>query len=141
MSEQPADVPAPTGPVVRPRRLRTTPALRRMVAETSVAARQLVTMIPVESADASQRIFEIEETRAKEELAEGRALFEREAGERVRTAWRGGRAAPPAFLVGQGRAGGYCDYGRGGSAILRDYGIDGRGEVPDDSRAVHPPAL
>ena len=30
------------GPVVRPRRLRTTPALRRMVAETSVEARQLV---------------------------------------------------------------------------------------------------
>jgi porphobilinogen synthase len=31
-----------TGPLVRPRRLRTTPALRRMVAETSVAPRQLV---------------------------------------------------------------------------------------------------
>nr|WP_179617190.1 porphobilinogen synthase [Nocardioides marinisabuli] len=30
------------GPVVRPRRLRTTPALRRMVAETQVAPRQLV---------------------------------------------------------------------------------------------------
>jgi porphobilinogen synthase len=34
--------PAVTGPTVRPRRLRTTPALRRMVAETSVEARQLV---------------------------------------------------------------------------------------------------
>jgi porphobilinogen synthase len=33
---------AVTGPVVRPRRLRTTPALRRMVAETSLDARQLV---------------------------------------------------------------------------------------------------
>ena len=33
---------APVGPVVRPRRLRTTPALRRMVAETSVEPRQLV---------------------------------------------------------------------------------------------------
>jgi porphobilinogen synthase len=31
-----------TGPLVRPRRLRTTPALRRMVAETRVEARQLV---------------------------------------------------------------------------------------------------
>lgn len=31
-----------TGPTVRPRRLRTTPALRRMVAETSLEARQLV---------------------------------------------------------------------------------------------------
>ena len=34
--------PAVAGPTVRPRRLRTTPALRRMVAETSVEARQLV---------------------------------------------------------------------------------------------------
>ncbi|GAA1135375.1 porphobilinogen synthase [Nocardioides aquiterrae] len=30
------------GPVIRPRRLRTTPALRRMVAETSLEARQLI---------------------------------------------------------------------------------------------------
>jgi porphobilinogen synthase len=42
MGEQPTEVPAVTGPLVRPRRLRTTPALRRMVAETSVEARQLV---------------------------------------------------------------------------------------------------
>lgn len=34
--------PPVTGPLVRPRRLRTTPALRRMVAETSLEARQLV---------------------------------------------------------------------------------------------------
>lgn len=34
--------PVVTGPSVRPRRLRTTPALRRMVAETSLEARQLV---------------------------------------------------------------------------------------------------
>src|SRR6476619_4021297 len=31
-----------TGPSVRPRRLRTTPALRRSVAETSLEARQLI---------------------------------------------------------------------------------------------------
>jgi porphobilinogen synthase len=36
------NVPDVAGPMVRPRRLRTTPALRRMVAETSVEARQLV---------------------------------------------------------------------------------------------------
>jgi porphobilinogen synthase len=38
------DVPVPpvVGPTVRPRRLRTTPALRRMVSETSLEARQLV---------------------------------------------------------------------------------------------------
>jgi porphobilinogen synthase len=42
MSEQAADVPGVLGPVVRPRRLRTTPALRRMVAETAVRPSQLV---------------------------------------------------------------------------------------------------
>jgi porphobilinogen synthase len=42
MSDQPADVPGVTSPVLRPRRLRSTPALRRMVAETRVEARQLV---------------------------------------------------------------------------------------------------
>ncbi|WP_296604871.1 porphobilinogen synthase [Nocardioides sp.] len=36
------DAPRPLGPIVRPRRLRTTAALRRMVAETSLEARQLV---------------------------------------------------------------------------------------------------
>jgi porphobilinogen synthase len=42
MTEQPLDVPPVSRPVVRPRRLRTTPALRRMVAETRVEARHLV---------------------------------------------------------------------------------------------------
>ena len=42
MSEQAADVPGVSSPVVRPRRLRTTPALRRMVAETAVRPSQLV---------------------------------------------------------------------------------------------------
>jgi porphobilinogen synthase len=37
-----SDVPDVTGPLIRPRRLRTTPALRRMVGETSLEARQLV---------------------------------------------------------------------------------------------------
>jgi porphobilinogen synthase len=37
-----SDVPDVSGPLVRPRRLRTTPALRRMVGETSLEARQLV---------------------------------------------------------------------------------------------------
>ena len=42
MSEQAAHVPGVSSPVVRPRRLRTTPALRRMVAETAVRPSQLV---------------------------------------------------------------------------------------------------
>lgn len=37
-----SELPPVVGPTVRPRRLRTTPALRRMVAETSVEPRQLV---------------------------------------------------------------------------------------------------
>ena len=41
MGEQ-EDTPSVTGPVLRPRRLRRTPALRRMVAETSLEPRQLV---------------------------------------------------------------------------------------------------
>ncbi len=42
VSEQAAPTEEVVGPLVRPRRLRTTPALRRMVAETQVEARQLV---------------------------------------------------------------------------------------------------
>ncbi len=45
MSGDGVDLPAGsgvTGPLIRPRRLRTTPSLRRMVAETSVRPRQLV---------------------------------------------------------------------------------------------------
>ncbi len=42
MTEQAADVPGVLSPVVRPRRLRTTSALRRMVAETAVRPSQLV---------------------------------------------------------------------------------------------------
>src|SRR5262245_48552619 len=41
MSDQP-NASSVAGPTVRPRRLRTTPALRRMVGETSLEARQLV---------------------------------------------------------------------------------------------------
>ena len=42
MSDTGVGATGPAGPLVRPRRLRTTPALRRMVAETSLEARQLV---------------------------------------------------------------------------------------------------
>jgi porphobilinogen synthase len=42
MADEPAQVAGVQPPVVRPRRLRSTPALRRMVAETRVEARQLV---------------------------------------------------------------------------------------------------
>ncbi|MGB0101540.1 MAG: porphobilinogen synthase [Nocardioides sp.] len=51
------DLPPVVGPTVRPRRLRTTPALRRMVAETSLEARQLVLPVFVrEGLDAPREI-------------------------------------------------------------------------------------
>ena len=42
MGDQPDEVGAVVGPLVRPRRLRSTPVLRRMVAETAVRPSQLV---------------------------------------------------------------------------------------------------
>jgi len=83
---------------------------------TGVAARQLITMIPVESPDASERIFEIEERRAKEELAEAHALFERETGDRAKTVWRGGLAEPLAYAVELARAADLVIVGRHGPA-------------------------
>ncbi|HET7430732.1 MAG TPA: porphobilinogen synthase [Nocardioides sp.] len=54
MSEETPEV---RGPIVRPRRLRTTPALRRMVAETAVQPRQLVLPLFVrEGLDAPQPV-------------------------------------------------------------------------------------
>jgi nucleotide-binding universal stress UspA family protein len=81
---------------------------------TGIAARPLVTMIPVDSPNASERIFEIEEARAKEELAEARTLFEREAGDRVKAAWRGALAEPLSYLVEQARAADLVVVGRHG---------------------------
>jgi nucleotide-binding universal stress UspA family protein len=105
------------GAAVRDRiRLAADIAARFEATLTGVAARQLVTMIPVESPDASERVFEIEESRAKEELAEARALFVREAGERVRTAWRGVLAEPLAYAVEQARAADLVIVGRHGLA-------------------------
>lgn len=83
---------------------------------TGVAGRPLVTMVPVESPDASARIFEIEEARAKEQLAGVRALFEREVKDRGRTAWRSAMAEPVAYLVEQARAADLVIVGRHGPA-------------------------
>jgi len=97
-------------------RLATDIAARFDATLTGIAARQLVTMIPVDSPDVSERIVEIEETRAKEELAEAHALFLRETGDRVRTAWRGALAEPLAYLVEQARAADLVVVGRLGPA-------------------------
>ncbi|MBS7544575.1 antibiotic biosynthesis monooxygenase family protein [Ancylobacter oerskovii] len=41
---------------------------------------------------------------------------------------------------GKGRGGVFRDYRLRVAGILRDYGMDERAQVPDDSRAAHPPA-
>lgn len=83
---------------------------------TGVAARPFVITIPIESPDASGRVFGIEEAHAREELAQARALFEREAGERARIAWRGAMAEPLGHLVRQSCAADLVVVGRPGSA-------------------------
>lgn len=96
---------------------------------TGVAARQIITVIPVESPDASERIIEIEEARAKEELAEAHALFKREAGEASRTAWRSALAEPSGYLVEQARAADLVVVGRHGPAD-GDQGLMGAAAGP-----------
>jgi nucleotide-binding universal stress UspA family protein len=81
---------------------------------TGVAARQIITMIPVESPEASERIFEIEDRRAREDLTEAHALFKREAGQASRTAWRSALAEPLGYLVEQARAADLVVVGRHG---------------------------
>jgi nucleotide-binding universal stress UspA family protein len=83
---------------------------------TGVAAQQVTSMIPIENIDEAERLFEIEDRRANERLAEARALFEREAGERVRTAWRSALAEPLAYLTEQARAADLVVVGRHGLA-------------------------
>jgi nucleotide-binding universal stress UspA family protein len=83
---------------------------------TGVAAQQVTSMIPIENLDEAERLFEIEDRRANERLAEARALFEREAGERVRTAWRSALAEPLAYLTEQARAADLVVVGRHGLA-------------------------
>jgi nucleotide-binding universal stress UspA family protein len=83
---------------------------------TGVAARQIITLIPVESPEASERIFEIEDRRAREDLARARALFERETCGRAATAWRSALAEPLAYLVEQARVADLVIVGRRGPA-------------------------
>ncbi|KQP72703.1 universal stress protein UspA [Methylobacterium sp. Leaf111] len=81
---------------------------------TGVAARQVPALIAVSDVRESERIYEIEDRRAREQLAEARAVFLREAGRGIRTAWRAALAEPTAYLTTQARAADMVVVGRHG---------------------------
>jgi nucleotide-binding universal stress UspA family protein len=83
---------------------------------TGVAARQVPALIAVSDVRESERIYEIEDRHAREELAEARAVFLREAERGIRTAWRAALAEPTAYLVAQARAADVIVVGRHGPA-------------------------
>ena len=83
---------------------------------TGVAARQVPALIAVSDVRESERIYEIKDRHAREELAEARAVFLREAERGIRTAWRAALAEPTAYLVAQARAADVVVVGRHGPA-------------------------
>lgn len=83
---------------------------------TGVAARQVPALIAVNDIREAERIYEIEDRRAREQLAEARALFERAADRGIQTAWRAALSEPTAYLVAQARAADVVVVGRHGPA-------------------------
>lgn len=81
-----------------------------------VAARQVPALIAVNDVREAERIYEIEDRRANEKLAEAKALFERAAERGIKTAWRSALAEPTAYLVEQARAADLVVVGRHGPA-------------------------
>ncbi len=80
---------------------------------TGVAARQVPALIAVSDVRESERIYEIEDRHAREELAEARLCScARRRG--IRTAWRAALAEPTAYLVAQARAADVIVVGRHG---------------------------
>ncbi|WP_311276066.1 universal stress protein [Methylobacterium sp. WCS2018Hpa-22] len=83
---------------------------------TGVAARQVPGLLAVNDVREAERIYEIEDRRANEQLAEAKALFEREADRGPRTSWRAALAEPTAYLIEQARAADLVVVGRHGPA-------------------------
>ena len=81
-----------------------------------VAARLVPALLSVGDAREAERLYEIEDRRAYEQLAEARALFEREAGTAVGTSWRAALAPPLAYLAEQARSADLVVVGRYGPA-------------------------
>ena len=83
---------------------------------TGVAARQISGLIAVSDAREAERLYEIEDRHANEQLAQAKALFEREIRLDIRTAWRSALAEPKTYLVEQARAADLVVVGRHGPA-------------------------
>ncbi len=83
---------------------------------TGVAARPILGPMPVGDILEVERAWAAEEHLADEQLAEAKALFEREAGQAPRTEWRSARADPLAYLDKQARAADVVVVGRQGPA-------------------------
>ncbi|WP_018263605.1 universal stress protein [Methylobacterium sp. WSM2598] len=82
---------------------------------TGVAARRVPAPAAVNDFRDAEAIFAREEARLREELAQVRAAFEREAGEGVPTAWCSAAAHALAVLVQQARSADLVVVGRPGS--------------------------
>jgi len=83
---------------------------------TGVAARQVPGLIAVSDVREAQHVYEEEDRRANEQLAEAKAVFERGAERGVKTAWRSALTEPTAYLVEQARAADLVVVGRHGPA-------------------------
>ncbi|WP_336489553.1 universal stress protein [Methylobacterium nigriterrae] len=83
---------------------------------SGVAARPVLAPMPVGDILKVERVWAAEERLADEQLAEAKALFEREAGPAPRTAWLAAPTDPLAHLVEQARTADIVVVGRQGPA-------------------------
>jgi nucleotide-binding universal stress UspA family protein len=81
---------------------------------TGVAALQVPGPLVINDIHDAERLIQVEEDRAREQLSLAKQLFARSTGKEVRTAWRSGLAEPLAYLVEQGRAADLLVVGRQG---------------------------
>ncbi|MGF3023778.1 universal stress protein [Methylobacterium aquaticum] len=81
-----------------------------------LAACPVPAVVPALDGMSVEPLAEAEEERARERLAAAEALFEREAGEAGKRAWRGALASPLATLVAQARIADLVIVGRQGPA-------------------------
>ncbi|SFT22878.1 universal stress protein [Methylobacterium sp. yr668] len=83
---------------------------------TGVAARPVLGPMPVGDMLEVERVWALEERLTDEQLAEAKALFEREAGQAPKTSWRSAPTDPLAFLGAQARTADLVVVGRQGPA-------------------------
>lgn len=83
---------------------------------TGVAARPVLGPMPVGDMLEVERVWTLEERLTDEQLAEAKALFEREAGQAPKTGWRSAPTDPLAYLGAQARTADLVVVGRQGPA-------------------------